>query len=382
MTMRRFDVDRALIGQQGGRWLIETPALVVDLDRLEANIAAMATHCRAAGIALRPHAKTHKSVEIARRQIAAGALGQCCAKLGEAEALAEGGIDGLLITSPIVSRAAVARVVALNARARDLMLVVDSATSVDDLGEAAAGAGQALKLLVDVDVGLRRTGVAPGVAAVELAARIAAHPALRFVGLQGYAGHLMHVSGRDERRARSLEALDQLAATRDLLLQRGLAPAIITGGGTGTFDIDPGAGVLTELQAGSYVFMDREYNDVWRADGAAAPFVTSLSVQTTVISANAPGLATTDGGYKAFATDAGPPDILSGAPDGAKYFFFGDEHGGLTLARAEDRIATGAVVVCDAPHCDPTVNLYDAYHVVRGDTLVSLWPIEARGASR
>ena len=377
MTMRRFDADRALIGQQGGRWLIETPALVIDLDRLDANIAAMAAHCRAAGIALRPHAKTHKSVEIARRQIAAGALRQCCAKLGEAEALAEGGIDGLLITSPIVSRAAIARMVALNARVADLMLVVDSAASVDDLGEAASAAGQVLKLLVDVDVGLRRTGVAPGGAAVELAERIAAHPALRFAGIQGYAGHLMHVAGRDERRARSLEALDQLAATRDLLTKAGLAPAIVTGGGT-----DPAAGVLTELQAGSYVFMDREYNDVWRADGAAAPFETSLSIQTTVISANAPGLATTDAGYKAFATDAGPPDILSGAPAGAKYFFFGDEHGGLTLAEPEDRIAAGAVVVCDAPHCDPTVNLYDAYHVVRGDTLVGLWPIEARGATR
>jgi 3-hydroxy-D-aspartate aldolase len=130
------------------------------------------------------------------------------------------------------------------------------------------------------------------------------------------------------------------------------------------------------------MFMDREYGDVWRADGAAAPFATALCVQTTVISANAPGLATTDGGYKAFATDAGPPRILSGAPEGTEYFFFGDEHGGLTLAGAADRVAPGAVVTCDAPHCDPTVNLYDVYHVVRGDTLVDIWPIEARGASR
>lgn len=377
----RLETDRTLIGVPGGRWRIETPALVIDLDAFEANLAAMAAHCRAAGLALRPHAKTHKSVEVARRQIAAGAIGQCCAKLGEAEALAAGGIEGLLITSPVVTPAGIARVVALNGRARELMLVVDAPEVVDAMGAAAAKAGQTLALLVDVDVGLRRTGIAPGQPAVDLARRIAAHPALRFAGVQGYAGHLMHVTGRAERRVRSLEALGELARTRDLLVQVGLEPAIVTGGGTGTFDIDPQARVLTELQAGSYVFMDREYADVWRADDEAPPFATALTIQSTVVSANAPGMATIDAGYKAFATDAGAPSLLSGAPAGAAYFFFGDEHGGLTLA-AGDRMTVGALVTCDAPHCDPTVNLYDAYHVVRGDTLVELWPIEARGASR
>lgn len=377
----RLGTDQTLIGLPGGRRRIETPALVIDLDAFEANLAAMAAHCRAAGLSLRPHAKTHKSVQVARRQIAAGAVGQCCAKLGEAEALAAGGIDGLLITSPVVTPAGIARAVALNARVGELMLVVDAAEVVDAMGAAAAKAGQTLALLVDVDVGLRRTGTAPGQPAVDLARRIADHPALRFAGVQGYAGHLMHVAGRAERQARSLEALGQLALTRDLLIRVGLAPAIVTGGGTGTFDIDPQAQVLTELQAGSYVFMDREYADVWRADDEPPPFATALTIQSTVVSANAPGMATIDAGYKAFATDAGPPTVLSGASAGVTYFFFGDEHGGLNLP-AEDRMAVGDLVICNAPHCDPTVNLYDAYHVVRGDTLLEVWPIEARGAAR
>ncbi len=376
------DIDGGLLGVEGGRWRVSTPALVIDLDALERNIQAMADHCRSSGVSLRPHAKTHKSVEVARRQIAAGAIGQCCAKLGEAEVLADGGVGGLLITSPIIAPASIQRLIALNARVADLMLVVDSPRSVDALALAARGAGQTLNLVVDIDLGLHRTGVASVDDALALARRIADQPALAFAGIQGYAGHLMHKPDRAERRARSLEAVDVLARTRDRLSQIGLAPGVITGGGTGTFDIDPAAGVLTELQAGSYVFMDRDYNDVWSAGGDAPPFETSLSVQTTVVSANSEGLVTTDAGFKAFATDAGPPRIVSGAPAGAAYFFFGDEHGGVRFAGADAAPALGAVIACVPPHCDPTVNLYDVYHVARGDTLVGLWPIEARGASR
>jgi D-serine deaminase-like pyridoxal phosphate-dependent protein len=170
-----------------------------------------------------------------------------------------------------------------------------------------------------------------------------------------------------------------LRETRDLLVAHGLPCPIVSGGGTGTYNIDAEAQVFTELQAGSYIFMDKQYNEVTIANGAPMPFETALFVQTTVISANTAGIATTDAGLKSFATEAGAPLIHAGAPDGATYFFFGDEQGGIFLGNK--KMAPGAVVTCSAPHCDPTVNLYDFYHVVDGDTLVDLWPIEARGRS-
>jgi D-serine deaminase-like pyridoxal phosphate-dependent protein len=165
------------------------------------------------------------------------------------------------------------------------------------------------------------------------------------------------------------------------LRNEGVVLDILTGGGTGTFDIDPEANILTELQVGSYVFMDRQYNEVWEKPGGRPPFETSLFVQTAVISANREGLATTDAGFKAFATDAGPPCIVSGAPSGAGYFFFGDEQGGVVYSPAQQTLAPGDVITCAVPHCDPTVNLYDCYHLVRGDRLEAIWPIEARGRS-
>jgi len=375
------ELNQTLIGQPGGRARLQTPALVIDLDRFEANIARMAEHARAAGVALRPHAKTHKSVEIAQRQLAAGAQGICVAKLGEAEALAEGGIDALLITSPVVTDSGIARLVALNARARSLMAVCDNASVASRLAEAAKASGKPLKLLVDIDPGLGRTGIQPGDGAVALVLQVADDPALQFMGLQCYAGQLQHLESPNERRDKSLAALAELGALRDRLRQEGVGASILSGGGTGTFDIDPDARVLTELQVGSYIFMDRQYNDVWEKPGERVPFETSLFVQTTVISANREGLATTDAGFKAFATDAGSPAIFSGAPKGANYFFFGDEQGGIFYPATEGKLQPGDVVTCVVPHCDPTVNLYDCYHAVRGDVLEAIWPIDARGRS-
>ncbi len=184
-----------------------------------------------------------------------------------------------------------------------------------------------------------------------------------------------------ERRERSLATMKALGDLRDTLARQGLAPRIVSGGGTGTFDIDPAAHVLTELQVGSYVFMDKQYNDVWEKPGERVPFETSLFVQATVISANRDGLATTDAGFKSFATDAGNPVLASGAPEGASYFFFGDEQGGILYDIAKGRLAPGDVVTCVVPHCDPTVNLYDCLHAVRGNTLSFIWPVEARGKS-
>jgi 3-hydroxy-D-aspartate aldolase len=367
-----------LIGVDTGARSLATPALVIDLPAFERNLRAMQAHCDRVGLKLRPHAKTHKSSEIARRQINAGAIGQCCAKLGEAEALAAGGIDSLLVTSPVAAEQGFRRVGALNTRLNDLMVVADSVHCVDGYARAGASSGKRLKVLVDVDVGLHRTGILPGAPALDLAKRVAASPHLTFMGLQGYAGSVQHIEAFEERKTQSLAALALLRETRDMIVAAGLACPIVSGGGTGTFNIDADANVFTELQAGSYIFMDKQYCDVRIANAAPLPFETSLLVQTTVISANMPGLATTDAGFKAFATDAGAPVLHAGAPDGASYFFFGDEQGGIMGAAG---LKPGDVVTCTAPHCDPTVNLHDCYHVVDCARLVAIWPIDARGKS-
>jgi 3-hydroxy-D-aspartate aldolase len=375
------DLNRDLVGVPGGRWKLQTPALVIDLDVMERNIARMAAHARQNDIALRPHAKTHKSVEIARRQMEAGALAVCVAKLGEGEALAEGGIERILVTSPVVTGAGIARVLALNAKLRELIVVCDNTEIAAKLAAAAGESGRRLRVLVDIDPGMGRTGIKPGEAAMALVQQIANSGCLEYAGLQCYAGNLQHLESPNERRDKSLSVLKELADLRDALKALGFAPDILTGGGTGTFDIDPEARTLTELQVGSYVFMDRQYKDVWEKPGDRVPFETSLFVQTTVISANRDGLATTDAGFKAFATDAGLPLIASGGPPGATYFFFGDEQGGILYDAALARLGPGNVVTCVVPHCDPTVNLYDCYHCTRGDILEAIWPIEARGCS-
>ena len=374
-------VNAHLVGVPGGRWRLNTPALVVDLDLLDSNIARMARFCADSGIGLRPHSKSHKSLEIARRQLEAGAVGICCAKLGEAEIFAAGGIDAILVTSPLVTAEAGRRLAALNRSCADLMVVTDSPVHLDMLAAAAAGSGRPLKVLVDLDVGQHRTGIVPGADAVALARAIAAAPRLHLAGIQGYAGHLQHVGDRSARQADTLAAMQLLADTRAALEREGLACPIVTGGGTGTFDLDPQARALTDIQVGSYLFMDAQYNDVWELDGEPPPFPTSLLVQATVVSANHPGLATADAGLKAFAADAGPPRILAGAPFGTIYAARSDEHGRLELP-AGTSVEVGTVLTCAVPHCDPTVNLYDFYHVVRGDTLVDIWPVDARGRSQ
>jgi 3-hydroxy-D-aspartate aldolase len=370
-----------LIGRQGSRRSLNTPALVLDVEALDRNIAAMATFAAAAGLKLRPHAKTHKSVDIAHRQVAAGALGVCCAKLGEAEALAEGGIEGMLITSPIVGEPAVERLVALAARSPTLMHACDNPDAVAAIAAAAKVAGVTITLLVDLDPGLHRTGAATPEAAVTLARRIADHPSLTFGGVQFYCGAEQHIEAYADRREAIIARTARLTDTIKGLKAAGLPPAIIPGGGTGTHAIDAELGVFTELQVGSYIFMDRQYGDCALREDAPAPFETALMVDARVISASHPMLVTIDAGLKAFATEAGAPPILAGAPEGSTYRFMGDEHGAIVPPRGIAPPKLGDRLTLAAPHCDPTVNLYEAYHVVRGDTLEAIWPVSARGRS-
>jgi D-serine deaminase-like pyridoxal phosphate-dependent protein len=355
---------------------LPTPALVLDRAALHANVAAMAEWARGAGIALRPHAKTHKSAAVARLQIEAGARGLCCAKLGEAEALAAEGVSDILITSPVVPRQAVARLAALARRTRRLAVVADHPDNVDAL--AAALGGTPLDILVDIDTGAHRTGVTSPEAAAALAARIAAHPTLRYRGVQYYCGTLQHIPARSDRAAALAASAETLRKVLAALESAGLPAETITGGGTGSFAIDAELGLLSELQPGSYVFMDREYGD---CEPAGPPFRSALAIDTTVISANTPGRVTVDAGLKAMSTDAGPPRILAGAHPDTRYLFMGDEHGMLLTPPGEPDPPLGARVTLLPPHCDPTVNLYDVYAVCEGDTVVAWWPIHARGRS-
>lgn len=373
----RDPLNAALIGKADSAASLQTPALVLDLDRFEANLKHMNDHCVSHGIALRPHAKTHKCLEIARRQLAAGAVGICCAKLGEAEIMGRGGIESILLTSPVVTGAGIDRLMALNHSVPDLMVVADNGLNIDALGAAAKADGKPMAVLLDLDPGLHRTGIVPGDRAMSLARKMQGNDNLDFRGLQIYAGHLMHLEQFELRREKSRAVMDQLAQMRDRLAAEGIHCQILTGGGTGTFDIDADNAVLTELQGGSYIFMDREYNEV----GGSFPFQTSLFVQMTVISNNAPRLLTTDAGFKSFSTDADVPLLEWGAPSGAVYFYYGDEQGGIALADDKDKLPLGACLRAVTPHCDPTVNLYDYLHVIQQGRLVDIWPIDARGRS-
>ena len=371
-----------LIGQQGSRRSLNTPALVLDLDMLERNIAEMASFAKAHNVKLRPHSKTHKSADIARRQIAAGALGVCCAKLGEAEALAEQGIDGLHITSPVVTPQAVARLIELNGKLKDLMVVVDHPANVEALAAAAAKAGKPLTVVVDIDPGIHRTGVASPEGVVGLVQKVARLKSLKYAGVQFYCGSHQHIKEFAQRKAAIEERTAYLKGILAKLDAAGLRPSIVTGSGTGTHFIDAKLGVFTELQVGSYVFMDHDY-EVCDLRGLDRPtFEQALQIDARVVSANKPGMATVDAGLKAMATEKGPPQILSGAAPGSTTRFMGDEHLAVIAPEGGAAPAHGEQVILVPPHCDPTVNLYESYHVVKGDTLVDIWPVTARGRSR
>lgn len=370
--------NHSLLGQAGSRRRIDTPALVLDLDAFDHNVATMAALARERAIGLRPHAKTHKSVAIGRRQMDAGAVGLCCAKLGEAEALAEGGLDRLLLTAPVRGDDKIRRLLALNAQLADLAVVVDDADNARRLADAAAAAGQVLAVLIVADIGSHRFGVTGEAAAVELGRLIGERPSLRFRGVQGYAGHVQHIEDYADRRTQSHAAIERLGQVRDALAAIGLDSEIVTGSGTGTHDFDQELGIMTDLQVGSYIFCDVQYDRVAMAPAEPRRFRNALFVHTRVASANQTGFVTTDAGSKSFAMDGPPPEIFAGAPEGSTYGRFGDEFGRIDLPDGAG-MRCGDLVVCIVPHCDPTVNLYDHYHCVRGDVLVDLWPVDARG---
>jgi D-serine deaminase-like pyridoxal phosphate-dependent protein len=372
-----LEATLALIGQPGSRDRIPTPAAVLDLDAFDRNVAKMAARAKAAGLALRPHAKSHKCSALALRQIEAGAVGVCCAKLAEAEAMAAAGVGAILVTSPIAGAFQAARAARLAQDLADFRIVVDHVDGVAELGAAAQAT---IQVLIDVDPHLGRTGVASPEQAVEVARAIAAQPNLKLLGVQCYGGHWQHMEGANERAAAVADGMAYLQTVIAALRQAGADIAVVTGGGTGSFAADAAQGVLNEIQPGSFAFMDRQYRDCLKDDPDGA-FEQALTVAATVITTNHPKWVTVDAGLKAFATDGPAPVAVTPRFAESAYRFFGDEHGRLMRPEGQD-VARGERVDFVPPHVDPTLDRYDVLHLVRGDVLVEIAPIEARGASQ
>lgn len=360
---------------------LPTPALLLDLDAFEANVAKMARYLKERNLGFRPHGKTHKCSEIARYLIRAGANGACAAKLSEAEVFARDGVTGILITTPVVGRHKIQRAVRLAARRPDTIFSVDNAANVEDLNEAAAAAKVKLNLAVDLWIG-GRTGIRPGEPALGLARLIESLPNVRLAGIQAYAGQASHTVGFENRKRVSEEAMAQAVETRRLFEKSGIGCPLLSGGSTGTYNIDSEIEGVTELQPGSFIFMDLDYNRIGGREGSEyRDFANALTVLTTVISQPADDIAIVDGGLKAFSTDK-PFVPVAKNLDGVTYSWAGDEHGRLNLSGASRPVKLGDRIEFIVPHCDPSVNLYDRIFCVRGNRVETAWKITARGMSQ
>ncbi len=351
---------------------IDTPALLVDYDKLLANIRRMAEFFVDRPAKLRPHAKTHKCVEIARLQLEHGAVGITCAKLGEAEALADGGIADILVANQIVGPIKIARLVRL-ARRCQIAVAVDDPENVRQLSDACAAAGVSVRCLVEVDIGMGRCGVEAGPAALELARLVDESPGLVFGGLQAYEGHLQEIVPFDQRRQRARADMQKAIDTRALIEEAGLPVGVISGAGTGTHAITGVMLGVDEVQAGSYATMDGNYRKV------GAPFENALTVLTTVVSRPHPETAIVDAGLKAVTPEFGEPTPVM---RGITYTEFSEEHGTLQVVGAARRLRIGDTLQLIPAHGCTTINLYDSLHIIKDGHLRDVWAVAGRGRSQ
>lgn len=354
----------------------DTPALVLELGAFERNLERMRAALTGRGVRLRPHAKTHKCSEIARRQLASGAGGVCCQTVAEAEAMVEGGITDVLVTNEVVGAAKLERLAALAQRVR-IGVCVDDRVNLRALQDAANGARARLDVYVEIDVGAARCGVAPGEPAVALAREVSRCTHLSFAGLQAYHGPAQHLRAAAERRGAIACAAQAARRTRRLIEAAGITCPIVTGGGSGSFAYEAESGAYDEVQPGSYVFMDVDYaKNEW-----ASPlprFEQALFVLATVMSRPTPRRAVLDAGLKASSVDSGLPQVWQ--RPGLTYVRASDEHGVLEVDSEAPPLSLGEKMLLVPGHCDPTVNLYDRYLCVRDGVIEAVWPIAARGA--
>ena len=358
---------------------VDTPALLLDLDAFEFNIQLMAGFAKKFGINHRPHAKTHKSPVVAQKQIAAGAVGQCCQKVAEAEILVAGGVSDVLVSNQIVGRRKLDRLAGL-ARNANISVCVDDQDNINQINAAAKRFNATIDVLVEIDIGAGRCGVVPGKAAVELAQIIAKNSNLTFGGLQAYQGRAQHIRGFGERKIAIEKAGKLVQETIHLLSEAGLECRLVTGAGTGTFQFEADSGIWNELQAGSYCFMDADYGLNLNETGEFInTFRNSLFIWSTIMSHPTKDRAVVDAGHKATSIESGLP-LVADLKD-VKYVSASDEHGSLVLGRDSIDLKIGQKIRLIPGHCDPTVNLHDWYIGIRNGMVEAIWPVEARGAA-
>jgi 3-hydroxy-D-aspartate aldolase len=361
------------------KWDLETPALCVDLDRLERNLSRMETTLQRTGIASRPHTKTHKTPAIAHLQMRHGSIGVCVAKLGEAEVMLDHGVKEVLLTTVNVTPSKVRRAMQLRRWHPNFIQTVDYPDNARDLSTAAEEAGVVADVVVDVSPGAR-TGIPPGPPALALAQLVDSLPGLRLRGIHAYSGGSQHVVGFSARRAHSLNAMAGAAETRELFQKSGLSTEIFSGGGTGTYNIDHEIPGFTDVQVGSYIFMDCQYLEIGSATNPTLydDFDSSLTVLATVLNTNFEGRATADAGTKALTLNQPDPYILGSS--GITYRARSDEFGAITYGPDASRtFRTGERIELVVSHCDPVVNLYGFMYGIRGERVELIWPIAARG---
>ncbi|MXV76399.1 DSD1 family PLP-dependent enzyme [Candidatus Poribacteria bacterium] len=355
---------------------LDTPALLIDLDKMEANIAAMANYFSKVNADLRPHVKTHKTPIIAHKQIAAGAIGVTCAKLGEAEAIIHAGIRDVLIANQVVGPQKIARLINL-AKHSEIMVAVDNAQNVQAISEAAVAKGATVRMLVEVNIGMNRCGVEPGKPALELAEQIRRSQNLSFEGLMGYEGHTVAKPNRAERNTAAREAMQRLVDAKHYLEKHNVAVSIMSGGGTGTFNITGSIPEMTEVQAGSYVLMDATYYNV---EGVGDHFDCALSVLATVVSRPHPNRVIVDTGLKVLAKEFGIPQPVG--LNGVEMTGLSEEHGTMQVSDASVSLKPGDKLEILPTHCCTTVNLHDRYYGIRNGIVESVWNIAARGKAQ
>ena len=363
------------------KWDLDTPALCVDLDKLEQNISRMQRALAANKLGSRPHAKTHKCAAIAVLQMAAGALGICTAKLSEAEALAAQGLDRICMTTGNLAAGKIRRAMQLRKRTPQFIQAVDYEPNAHDLNAAAKEAGIVADVVIDIAVGTR-SGIPAGHDALALATLVDRLPNLKLRGVLSYDGGAQHITGFAERKRRALENIEGNAATFAAMTRAGLTTEIFSGGGTGTYNIQHLVPGFTDVQVGSYLFMDMQYLAIGGEDGnpVYSDFASSLTVLGTIVNNRFPGRLTTDAGAKALTLNLPRPGVI-GEP-GMDYNPGSDEFGTITFKDASKTYKMGDRLEMIVPHCDPVVNLYDYIYGIRKDRVETVWPITARGHSQ
>ncbi len=366
------------------KFALDTPCLIIDIDALKQNLTTMQRHAAQHKIDVRPHCKTHKCSTLAALQIEHGAIGVCATKVSEAAVLIQNGILSVLITSPVVTQQKINHLSTLIQQAPSTIVVTDHPKNVADLNEAGKRINQRINVLVDIDPGIGRTGVKPE-HAVELGLIINQCKWLNLLGIQCYAGNLQHILSYDERKQRSLNTMEMAS---NLVLQfkaNGLACPILTGTGTGTYDIDSAAAEVTDIQPGSYAVIDVEYSVIQSKDNLTefTTFNHAMTLLTTVISSNRTEWVTVDAGTKSIYVDKQhKPKIINHNHLEYDWAGFGDEHGKITAIDHSTLPKNGAVLELIVPHCDPTINLFDKFYITQQDHVIDVWDIDMRGKSQ